>query len=64
MMKMPKNTDDEDSLLNAKWTNLQQTKSCPKDFLPLFEQNCSQYAKKETYVFMHMLTGFVLYRKI
>ena len=60
--KMPKNTDDEDVLMNAKWTNLQyiykrkmltfmhnvQTKSCPKDFIPLFEQNCSRYAKKET----------------
>ena len=49
--KMPKNTDDEDVLMKAKWTNLQyiykrkmltfmhnvQIKSCSKDFLPLFE---------------------------
>ena len=27
-----------------------QTKSCSKDFIPLFEQNCSRYAKKKTYV--------------
>ena len=57
-------TDGEDVLMNPKWTNLQyiykrkmltfmhnvRTKSCPKDFIPLFEQNCSRYAKNETYV--------------
>ena len=62
--KLPKRIGDEDVLTNAKWTNLLyiykrklltfmhnvQTQQCPKDFFPLFERNCSRYAKKETYV--------------
>ena len=33
-----------------------QTKSCSKDFIPLFEQNCSRYAKEETYVLPSLKT--------